>query len=189
MQTFSAILSVLTALLTHLWRSDRWDMSPWGLFCISADFLSQVMFLFDVVRDRVYSSLESGWKRHKYSNSSHKLSSACSFSCFWPSSDGRSIFSTGWDFELNVGANTSFVQQKDPETGREVGCQCFTCINLLCGVGQESEAWRRQANTSYKQYILSYEEWLMCSQGCEGLSSVAGKVGETCALLGKTGKP
>ena len=155
MQTISAILSVLTALLTHLWRLDRWDISPWGLFCISADFLSQVMVLFYVLRDRVYSSLESGQKWHKYSNSSHKLSSACSLFCFWPSSDRRSIFSTGQDFKLNVGANTSFIQQKDPETGHEVGWKHFSCVNIPCGVGQETEAWRRQANTSYKQVMRS----------------------------------
>jgi len=57
MQTIAAILSVLTALLTHLWRLGCWDISPWGLFRISADFLSQVMLLFYVVGDRVYSSL------------------------------------------------------------------------------------------------------------------------------------
>lgn len=153
MQTISAILSVLTALLTHLWRLDRWDVSPWGLFCISVDFLFQVMLLFYIVRDCVYSSLESGWKWHKYSNSSHKPSSACSFFCFWPSSDGRSIFSTGQDLKLNAGANTSFIQQKDPETGHEVGYKHFSCISIRRGVRQETEAWRWQVNTRYKQVM------------------------------------
>lgn len=160
MQTISAILSVLTALLTHLWHLDRWDISPWGLFCILTDFLSQVMLLFYVVRDRVYSSLGSGWRWHNYSNSSHKLSSACSFFCFWPSSDRRSIFSTGQDFKLNVGANKSFIQQKDPETGRDVGCKQFSFINMLCGVGQETEAQRRQANASHKQVMRN--GWCAC---------------------------
>lgn len=63
------------------------------------------------------------------------------------------MFRTGQDFKLSLGANTSLIQQKDAETGHEVGCEHFSCVDLPCGVGQGAEAWRRQAGD---------EEWLTC---------------------------
>lgn len=131
--------SVLTALLTYLWCSDHWDRSPWGLFCILAAFPSQVMLLFYVVRDHVYSSLESGWKWHKFSNSSRKPSSARCFSCFWPSGGRRSVFRIGQDSQLHEGANASFIQRKIPRNRARGGCKHFSYINSAGGVGQESE--------------------------------------------------
>lgn len=159
MQTISAILSVLTALLTHLCtQTTGIDLS--GVCFVSQQiFPSQVMLLFYVVRGRVYSSLESGWKWHNSSNSSDKPSSACSFYYFWPSS-GRSVFRTGQDFKLCVGANTSFIQKKNPETEHEVGWKHFSCINMAGGVEQETEVWRRRANTSYEEVMRN--GWCAC---------------------------
>lgn len=106
-----------------------------GIYLPGVCFVPQQIFSLKwcfcfMLRETVYPSLESGWKWHKYSNSSHKLSSACSFFCFWPSSDRKSTFSTGEDVKLNVGANTSFIQQHDSETQHEVGCKHFSSVNL-----------------------------------------------------------
>lgn len=176
MQTISAILSVLTALLTYLWRSDHWDSSPWGLFCILADFPSQVMLLFYVVRDHVYSSLESGWKWHRCSNSSHKPSSACSFFCFWPSSG---LFGIGQDSQLPEGAVIHLLfRRKYPETEHEVGCKHFSCIEL----GGELKRGGEQA--------WAVRRWWGVPVGVRGASfSCAKHVEDSHAQLGETDKP
>lgn len=80
MQIISAILSVLTALLTHRQHMDRWDMSPWGLFC-SRTSLSSDAFILHCERPCFF--LLGAWiERHKYSSFSHKPNSTCSFFCF-----------------------------------------------------------------------------------------------------------
>lgn len=93
MQTASAVLSVLTAQLTHLWCLDWWDISPWGLVYVSADFLSQVLLLFSVLWYSMFvppRSLDGN-----DTGVSCELGSTCSFSHFQPSSDRRSVFSIG----------------------------------------------------------------------------------------------
>lgn len=73
MLTISAILFVLTALLTHLQHVDRWDISPWGLFC-SRTSLSSDAFILHF--ERLYFFLLGAWiEKHKYSSFSRKPNS------------------------------------------------------------------------------------------------------------------